>query len=147
MKKVNSAPSRPMSRHRSQRWLAAMLLTTASLPIWGQSANLTLPFGNLPSGQDRIRSADGVECQTHVGPRNRWMDMGVYSMGTQSNTTITDPTNSRGQYMGVYARITINLDPVHPTIDCSRLYQLEIDRLRREIDDLQMTSKVSVQPR
>lgn len=104
-----------------------------------------MPFGVVPSGQDRIRSADGVECQTHVGPRNRWMDMGVYSMGTQANTLPSTPNSS--QAIGVYARITINLDPVVPQLDCSRLYQLEIDRLRREVDDQQMNSKVTVQPR
>lgn len=128
--------------HVSLAWgLSGLPLPSA----FAQQASLAMPFGVVPSGQDRIRSADGVECQTHVGPRNRWMDMGVYSMGNQTNNLPTMPNSS--QAVGVYARITINLDPVAPQIDCSRLYQLEIDRLRREVDDQQMNSKVSVQPR
>lgn len=130
-----------------------ILRATLAWGVWGlalspasaQQASLSMPFGVIPSGQDRIRSADGVECQTHVGPRNRWMDMGVYSMGTQTNNLPSTPNSS--QAIGVYARITINLDPVAPQLDCSRLYQLEIDRLRREVEDQQMDSIVTVQPR
>lgn len=112
-----------------------------------QSASLAMPFGVVPSGQDRIRSADGVECQSHVGPRNRWMDMGVYSMGNQTNSTALASGDSRGQHVGVYARITINLDRVAPAIDCTHLYLLEIQRLKREIEDQQLNSTISVQPR
>ncbi len=112
-----------------------------------QNASLSMPFGVVPSGQDRIRSADGVECQSHVGPRQKWMDMGVYSMGNQTQNLITNPSDNRNQSIGVYARITINLDPPLPAIDCTRLYQLEIDRLRREVEDQQMSSKISATPR
>lgn len=131
---------------RSGPWLVAWIGLGASCAM-AQNASLSMPFGVVPSGQDRIRSADGVECQSHVGPRQKWMDMGVYSMGNQTQNLVTNPSDNRNQSIGVYARITINLDPPLPAIDCTRLYQLEIDRLRREVEDQQMNSKISAQPR
>lgn len=49
------------------------------------------------------------------------------------------PTNNYGRVTGgVYARIVINLDPEKPKIDCNRLYELEIQRLKAEIEQLRL---------
>jgi hypothetical protein len=39
---------------------------------------------------------------------------------------------------GVYARIVINLDPEKPSIDCNRLYNLEIERLKAELEQVKL---------
>lgn len=122
-------------------------------PALGQPSigNIQLPSApQFPQGQDRVRSADGVECSVSTAPRERFMDIGVVG-GTSSGAGVENqypyilpgsviaPGNQYNRVSGgVYARIVINLDPERPKIDCNRLYELEIVRLRSEIEQLKL---------
>lgn len=104
----------------------------------------------FPQGQDKIRAADGTECSVSTAPRDRYMDVGVVGGGS-SGTGVENaypyivpgasliPSNQYNRVTGgVYARIVINLDAERPRIDCNRLYELEIQRLRAEIEQLRL---------
>lgn len=131
----------------------ALVLVLVSLPVRAQSSlgNIQLPSSpQFPQGQDRVRSADGTECSVSTAPREKFMDVGIVG-GSGSGTGVENsypfvvpganviPSNQYSRVTGgVYARIVINLDPERPKIDCNRLYELEIDRLRAEIDQLRL---------
>ena len=132
--------------------IALALLPCAALADLGQ---LSLPAPpSWPSGQDRVRSSDGVQCETSTTPRDWYMDVGVVAgrgngLGSNSNPTIIDVNSQfinnnfeRNTY-AIYARVVINLDKAKPHIDCGQLYQLEIDRLKAEIQYLQMGQGVA----
>jgi len=116
---------------------------------------LSLPAPpSWPTGNDKVRSADGVQCETSTTPRDWYMDIGIVGgrgngLGSNSNPTIVDVNstfvnnNFERNTMAVYARVVINLDKPKPHIDCGRLYQLEIDRLKMEIEYLQMGQGVA----
>jgi hypothetical protein len=78
------------------------------------------------------------------------MDIGVVG-GTSTGTGVENaypyvypgstviPGNSYGRVTGgVYARVVINLDPEKPKLDCTKLYELEIIRLKAEIEQLRL---------
>lgn len=130
-----------------------LVLGSASLPVLSQTTigNIQLPSApQFPQGQDRVRAADGAECSVSTAPRDKFMDIGVVG-GTSSGTGVENaypyvipgttmvPGNQYGRVTGgVYARVVINLDPEKPKLDCARLYELEIQRLKLEIEQLKL---------
>lgn len=113
-------------------------------------------------GQDRIRSADGVECQRSTAPRDKWMEFGAVGTGiggqgsdyayqpmtqTQTGAVLTAPQNNYNRTgAGVWGKLVINLDKQPEQIDCNRLYDLEIERLQEENRQLKMGA-VNARPR
>ena len=105
-------------------------------------------------GNDRIRSADGVECQRSTAPRDKWVEFGLVggSTGGQGSDYAYQPiyptgagnvvTAPQNQYNraggGAWGKLVINLDKQPDQIDCSRLYNLEIERLQEENRQLKM---------
>lgn len=131
-------------------------LVAVSQLAWAQTSNvgINLPYTSPMNGQDRIRSADGVECNRQVGPREKWMEVGsfitqgtgqgadtVYSGITGLSTTTPDYRRST---VGVYAKLVVNLDKHQPQVDCSDLYEIEILRLKKELEEVQLRSKASL---
>lgn len=105
-------------------------------------------------GQDRIRSADGVECQRSTAPRDKWMEFGtvaggvggqgsdyayqsVYALPT-GDTTVSPQNNYNRAGGGVWGKLVINLDKQPEQIDCGKLYNLELERLTEENRQLKM---------
>lgn len=105
-------------------------------------------------GQDRIRSADGVECQRSTAPRDKWMEFGILGSGvggqgsdysyqpitqTANGGVVTAPQNEYNRAGGgVWGKLVINLDKQPDQIDCGRLYNLELERLQEENRQLKM---------
>ena len=131
------------------------IVATVTHLAFAQTSNvgINLPYTSPMNGQDRIRSADGVECNRQVGPREKWMEVGSFvTQGTgQGSDTVyagvtgisTTTPDYRRATVGVYAKLVVNLDKQQPQIDCGSLYELEITRLRRELEESQMKVKAS----
>jgi len=135
------------------KWLH--VLAVMPCVAWADLGQLSLPAPpSWPAGQDKVRSADGVQCETSTTPRDWYMDIGIVGgrgngLGSNTNPTIIDVNstfmnnNFERNTMAIYARVVINLDKPKPHIDCGRLYQLEIERLKTEIEYLQMGQGVA----
>ena len=93
------------------------------------SYGLNLPQVTLPSGSDEVRAADGTTCKSNAASNDAYLDAGA--IGSQ------DPAGSFNQG-SVYARIIVPLGSKPRRIDCTALYQLEIDRLKGELDLVRM---------
>jgi hypothetical protein len=85
---------------------------------------MVLPYASLPSGQDEIRTADGTSCRSAVGGDGTYMDTGVIG---------TPATQNLDSSAAVYGRLVIPLGKKATRLDCTRLYDLEIERLRTEL--------------
>jgi hypothetical protein len=87
-----------------------------------------------PGGEDSITTSEGVRCSQSINSSGGYLDLGVAG-GDLSTYYSTNPSSSTA--IG-YARIIIPLGKRPRRIDCSQLYQLEIDRLKAEIEALKI---------
>jgi len=116
-----------------------------SASAWGQSSSLNLSLPSSPGSyaSDRIRTSDNVECSMAIGGSTNvefgvvgvinqngpfYNNQGLYPEGYDPNDLVKD--------VGVYAKITIPLNAPKQRLDCNKLYQLELERTRMEIQRL-----------
>lgn len=122
-----------------------ILLMMMSASAWGQSSSLNLSLPSSPGSyaSDRIRTSDNVECSMAIGGSTNvefgvvgvinqngpfYNNQGLYPEGYNPNDVVKD--------VGVYAKITIPLNAPKQRLDCNKLYQLELERTRMEIQRL-----------
>ena len=110
------------------RVLTAICALFASVPavagdyiISQKQTGFTLPGVTLPSGQDEIRASDGTSCRSSIANSGAYLDTGII-------------VNEAEYDAAAYGRIVIPLGRKPKRLDCSRLYQLEVERLRLELE-------------
>jgi hypothetical protein len=87
-------------------------------------SGITLPNVALPSGSDEIRAGDGTSCRSSIGGDGAYIDTGV--IGSPGG-------NGLEQSGSIYSRVVIPLGEKPRRLDCSTLYDLEVQRLRMEL--------------
>lgn len=95
--------------------------------IYNQNS-VYLPTPPVAHGSDSVRGAAGVSCQSAVGSGGPYLDIGL--IGSQ------DVYNR--DTASVYGRIVVPLGDRPKRPDCTKLYELEIARMRMELDLLRM---------
>ena len=88
-----------------------------------------------PGGEDSITTSDGVRCSQSINSSGGYLDLGVAGGDLSNYYSASVGTNNSA--VG-YARLIIPLGKRPKRIDCSQLYQLEIDRLKAEIEALKI---------
>jgi hypothetical protein len=112
--------------------VSAMCTVVGGAPVRADGSNyqnnsqfgMNLPYAALPNGQDEIRTADGTSCRSAVGGDGSYLDSGV--IGTPGGGDIDASA-------AVYGRIVIPIGPKAKRLDCTKLYDLEIQRLKMEL--------------
>ena len=83
-----------------------------------------------------MTTSEGVRCSQSINSSGGYLDFGVAG-GDLSNYTV--PGNDPGPQSAIgYARIIVPLGASPKRLDCSRLYDLEIERLKAEIELLKV---------
>lgn len=77
----------------------------------------------LPQGADEVRASDGTSCRSAVGGSGAYLDVGVIGNPNRSSAS-----NS------YYGRVVVPLGRTPKRLDCSKLYELEVERLRMELE-------------
>jgi hypothetical protein len=92
-----------------------------------------------PGGEDSITTSDGVRCSQSINSNGGYLDLGVAGGNLNPNyyTTGYGATAPDQSAIG-YARIIIPLGESPTRLDCNALYELEIQRLKAEIQLLQI---------
>lgn len=118
---------------------AAQTVPTAAIAQSGENINynntnnnlsgFSLPGVQLPQGHDEVRAADGTSCRSAVSGNGAYMDVGV--MGNPSTATGSSSAS-------VYGRVVVPLNSPRKRVDCTRLYELEVERLKVELELLKM---------
>ncbi len=119
---------------------------TAAIFIWSASAprahaedvyylnqsqsGFNLPGVNLPQGQDEVRASDGTTCRSAVSGSGAYLDVGAI-----------DGSNTAQGSIATYGRVVIPLGVSGRRLDCSKLYELEVARLKMELELLKMGLK------
>ena len=114
--------------------LAVAVTSTASTHAQEQIYNLNqnengfnLPGVTLPQGQDEVHAADGTTCRSAVSGPGAYLDLGVIRGNSQTDNGVA-----------TYGRVVIPIGRTPKRLDCSRLYELEVERLQLELKLLKM---------
>lgn len=121
--------------------LAACLVAVAAE---GPAQGVYLPVPpSGPGGEDVIESASGTRCRQSMNSNGAYLDVGVTgrtSSGRDPNASLFPSPQAGSEALG-YARITLPLGHKPERLDCSRLYELEIARMKREIELLKLAAE------
>jgi hypothetical protein len=117
---------RSTSRSVTRELVAAAFLALAT-PALAQDAStsngFSLPGVSLPSGTDEVRAADGTSCRSAVGGNGAYVDMGMIGKSA-----------SPADNSSYYGRVVIPLGRAPKRLDCTKLYDLEVERLKLELE-------------
>ena len=119
------------------RVFAALTLALASCPALASDGILLPPAPVGPGGEDSITTSDGIRCSQSINSSGGYVDFGVAG-GNLSNYSDYGHSDSGGQSAIGYARIIVPLGAAPKRLDCARLYDLEIERLKAEIEMLKV---------
>lgn len=127
----------------------AAFLAALSAPLAANTTGVYLPPAPQGSGgEDSVETAEGTRCRQSINSSGSYLDMGV--TGRAASELPRDTANGaaffaypqdRDREGLVYARVTIPLGKRPQRIDCSRLYELEITRLRQQVELLSMAAQ------
>ena len=125
--------------------LAALLATNLALPAIGAGGFYLPPAPNGPGGEDSIETSSGTRCRQSINGNGAYLDVGMAA--SHSNGTTNDPyrhgssVRDDGNEALGYARVVMPIGPKPQRIDCSRLYEMELARMKREIELLKMAAE------
>ncbi|TPM26340.1 hypothetical protein [Mesorhizobium sp. B2-3-5] len=104
--------------------------TAAQEQIYNLNQNengFNLPGVTLPQGQDEVHASDGTTCRSAVSGSGAYLDLGVIRGNNQTDNGVA-----------TYGRVVIPIGRTPKRLDCSRLYELEVERLQMELKLLKM---------
>ena len=132
--------------------VVSLELFLSSTAVAQQGINLP-PAPQGPGGEDTIESASGTRCRQSINSNKGYVDIGVAGSvrseipngqtvrGSPFPSGVFVTINDRDREALAYARVTVPLGKQPNRIDCSRIYELEIERLREEIALLRMNAQ------
>lgn len=131
------------------RVFALSLLLAASVellasPALAQTGVYLPPAPQGPGGEDTIETASGTRCRQSINSNAGYVDIGVAGStgsGYPRGPGVFVSVNERDREAMAYARLTIPLGKRPERLDCSRVYELEIQRLREEIELLRINAR------
>ncbi len=89
-------------------------------------ANQWGPASNIQDSSDIVRTADGASCEQSLST-GKHAEVGSFRVDNSS---------------GVYVRMVFQLGKKKSSIDCSRMYNLEVQRMELELDELRAKIKL-----
>ena len=123
MRKISRSKSRSVTKYIVAA-LTMLCIDPAFAGSSGDGSNgFSLPGVSLPSGTDEVRAADGTSCRSAVGGNGAYVDMGM--IGAAAN-----PADNSSYY----GRVVIPLGKAPKRVDCTKLYELEVERLKLELE-------------
>ena len=118
------------------KWLLLVLISTQTLAN-STSLNLQLPSSGSSFGTDSIKAGD-LDCSNSIGGSTLF-DVGLTGIVNNAVAPIIgkpDPLNPETKQLGIYARIVIPLDAPRKRIECHKLFTLELQARRLEVEKL-----------
>ena len=123
--------------------LAACLLLEPAAALAGPTGIYLPPPPSGPGGEDSIETASGTRCRQSMNSNGAYLDVGATGSAASPLDDLSRQfvTDGRDREATAYVRLTIPLGRRPSRIDCQRVYQLELQRLQREIELLRMAAE------
>jgi hypothetical protein len=116
--------------------IALLMFVCANAYADNSSLNLQLPSSSQNYQSDSFRAGD-LDCSNAIGGRTN-VEFGVTGIVNNADTMFSaKPDSEQTKDIGVYARIIIPLDGPKQRINCNTLYELELQKKRLEVQQLQ----------
>jgi hypothetical protein len=132
-------------RVSARSWvLAASASLGLATPASAGQNGLFLPAPPTgPGGEDSIETSSGTRCRQSMNSNGAYVDLGVMGSAAAppSGKSQAFVTDTRDREATAYARVTIPLGRKPKRLDCDSVYQLEIQRLQREVELLKMAAQ------
>ena len=130
----------------ARSWLPVVFLklVLSATAASAQTGVYLPPAPQGPGGEDTIETQSGTRCRQSINGNEGYHDVGISgstASGVPSNSNIFVSINERDRQALGYARITVPLGRKPKRLDCSRIYELEIQRLRDELALLKMNAE------
>ncbi len=116
--------------------MALILAGCLALPAAASDGLLLPPPPSGPGGEDSITTSEGVRCSQSINSNGGYLDFGV--AGGDLSTGYSVAPHSADQSAIGYARLIVPIGQAPKRLDCNRLYELEIQRLKSEIELLKV---------
>ena len=111
-------------------------LANAQTTVSQNISGFNLPGVQLPQGHDEVRAADGTTCRSAVSGSGAYLDVGI----------IGNPDSGAAAGVSHYGRLVVPIGKKAKRLDCSRLYDLEVQRLELELRLMQLGLNRGVSP-
>lgn len=130
-----------------RRWSLAVSILAVSAPALAADGVFLPPAPQGSGGEDSIETAEGTRCRQSLNSNGAYVDLGLTG---RSGSTLPQPPagatfftypQDRDREALSYARVTIPLGKRPARLDCSRLYELEIARLKQQVEMLTMAAQ------
>lgn len=89
-----------------------------------------------PGGEDSITTSEGVRCSQSINSSGGYLDLGVAGGNLSNYYDVGDDDQPQGAV--AYARVILPLGEAPTRLNCARLYELEIQKLKAEIEMLKV---------
>lgn len=129
-----------------RRSLLIASVSGLALPALAGTNGVYLPPAPMGSGgEDSIETSSGTRCRQSINSSGPYLDLGMTATGGTtaggSNARQFAYATDRAAEGMAYARITVPIGKRPRRIDCSQIYDLEIAKLRREVELLKLGVK------
>lgn len=120
-------------------FLVFAALTPAFASVSSAADGVFLPPAPSGSGgQDSISTPGGLDCRQSLNTGGPILDLGFAGGAGQQRGKSLFATEEDDDFFGLgYARIVIPLGERPKRIDCSQIFHMEVERLRRELELLE----------
>jgi hypothetical protein len=115
------------------KWLFGLGVVVAAAAAHAQ-LSLSMPYGSAGYGTDSI-SANGVNCSNAINGSAQF-ETGVLATQGQPTGQAVGATSNNDTRTGLYARVIVPINPPKSRIDCSRLYEITLQRQQLELQAL-----------
>lgn len=93
------------------------------------------PAPGQSGGEDSISTPSGLNCRQSLNSNGPILDLGIAGTSQFVRETNAFLSDDEDDYSAIgYARIVIPLGKKPKRIDCSQIFELEIERLKRELE-------------
>lgn len=93
----------------------------------------------MPSGYDRVRTSDGITCESSISP-DSYVEVGFYGQKDEKDNWYNRKThnysNDGNDEIGVYTRLVVPLGGPKKRINCNRIYEIQVEKLKYELESL-----------
>ena len=120
--------------------LVASISLLAPPALAGTTGVYLPPAPTGAGGEDSIETSSGTRCRQSMNSNGAYVDLGVTGTAASQDRQAQSfaYSDTPGRQSTAYARVTIPIGPRPKRIDCSEVYQLELAKLRREVELLKL---------
>ena len=125
--------------------LGVSLALSLAVPALGDGGFYLPPAPSGSGGEDSIETSSGTRCRQSINGNGAYLDVGMAASRSTGNSNdpyrIGQSVRDNGSEALGYARVTMPIGHKPQRIDCSRLYEMELARMQREIELLKMAAE------